>query len=325
MNMPQKKMLLLLMSILSLYMQPLLAIEVDPGPSRLICQGQSTILGGSPTLPPDVATSVLLTWYTVMGPDDMEILPPDQANLLNPTVSPTETTLYKVMGTDEVGESVCEANVTVYVTNIVLNAVTFYGGHTIREDPTIYEPFPPSYPTSFQWMSGTALSPLCYTSSIAVPLTPKFIEVSGEFSILEWNYIPLDLQNDFLNKISIKVTSGTDEDEYVYNFETNDIIFDSGTTFGDFTFLPIVADVPLPTHIIDYKEAFKLNWEISFNDGIDETWCEFGLSENALYLTLQEPILTDASFFHTTLHLSCLNAKNVIDPINNQLDVVDAI
>ncbi|MDA3873262.1 MAG: hypothetical protein PF795_04815 [Kiritimatiellae bacterium] len=59
---------------------------------------------------------------------------------------------------------------------------------------------------------------------------------------------------------------------------------------------------------VKYYSNFDILWEISFDDG--DTWIEVGSSDNMLYVTYMEPIVTPV---HTLLHIGTVNADGEDD------------
>lgn len=73
---------------------------LDPGPDHTICDGQTVVLGGNPTTLPGVA----IFWNPAADLDD--------ATLLNPTASPTGTTVYTVTAQSDTCTNQGMVNVT---------------------------------------------------------------------------------------------------------------------------------------------------------------------------------------------------------------------
>ena len=73
-----------------------------------------------------------------------------------------------------------------------------------------------------------------------------------------------------------------------------------------------LAKTAFDTALEDYVGLFDkldLKWEVTCDGGT--TWMETGESENIVYCTWDEPILTESRLFHTVIHIGCANANGI--------------
>lgn len=192
------------------------------------------------------------------------------------TVNPASTTTYTVTvtGPDFSFKDKDDVKVTV-IKSIKIKEVTFSGGNVpvVKDNGASY-----SVP---HWKDGSPPSPVCYKAGDVMQLAGK---------------IELDEDPGAGVKIKVKM-KGTD------GYDINETSVPAG---GKTISLPATAVVKaLPAHV-EFYDPFEAEWEISFDDG--STWCAAGKSSNQLYSTWKAPA-GGVTMFHTTIHLSCKNAK----------------
>lgn len=77
------------------------------------------------------------------------------------------------------------------------------------------------------------------------------------------------------------------------------------------------ADAAFPSSITAFYNMFRIDWELSLDDGT--TWRYIGTSSNPLYVCLDDPISSTASMFRTVVHLAVSNqgATDADEAFNN--------
>jgi hypothetical protein len=235
------------------------------------------------------------------------------------TDTPEESSYYKIVLVDQVGTA-CTAEVLVVV--MKLSKILFHDSHAIYPDPVDYAPLPyvknnPALPDDFHWRNSLSNNdfinyPICYTRN-----TPLLIQTMFELEGIDNINLPI--------AITVKATITAD------NYSS--VITITGIDSENY----ISSIVTASQNIVDNIDILETNilWEYSTDNA---TWKNLKNTQHHIYVTLNDPqmnytynyinefgstVTETQKIFMTTLHLSCLNAKNLNG--NNESFVVNSI